>query len=131
MRLSRHLGPVLCCLKESLPPLQPRPRLPAVAPAHDDDGPPAGLDGGQDLVHDGQAGQEVPGVDTAGVGGAGGGGGALQLLPQLSLHPAGLTLAVGDEHIVYLGPSLLCTFEFNETEISLYIKSNFRSFTKI
>ena len=100
MRLSRHLGPVLCCLKESLPPLQPRPRLPAVAPAHYDDGPPAGLDGGQDLVHDGQAGQEVPGVDTAGVGGPGGGGRRLQLWPEFILHPGGLSVTVRQEHVV-------------------------------
>ena len=75
--------------------------LATVGGADDDDRPPAGLHVGDDLLRDGDAGQEVPGVDTAGVGGRGGGGGGrLQLWPELILHPGGLSVTVGQEHVV-------------------------------
>ena len=62
--------------------------------------PPAGRHVGDDLVRDGEAGQEVSGVKTAGEGGAGGAGGRLQLWPELILHPGGLRVTVGQEHVV-------------------------------
>ena len=77
--------------------------LATVGGAQHDDRRPAHLHVGDDLLGDGQAGQEISGVDTAGEGGGGGGGGGggrLQLRPELSLHPAGLTVTVGEEDVV-------------------------------
>ena len=95
-----HLGPVLFCLTQSLPPLQPGPVVAGVGGAQHDQRPPAGRHVGDDLVRDGEAGQEVSGVATAGEGGAGGGGGRLQPRPQLILHPGGLRVTVGQEDVV-------------------------------
>ena len=74
--------------------------LATVGGADHHDRPTAGLHVGDDLLRDGDAGQEVPGVDTAGVGGPGGGGGRLQLWSELILHPGGLRATVGQEHVV-------------------------------
>ena len=95
-----HLGPVLLCLTQSLPPFQPGPVVAGVGGAQHDQRPPAGRHVGDDLVRDGEAGQEVSGVATAGEGGAGGGGGRLQSWPQLILHPGGLRVTVGQEDVV-------------------------------